>query len=108
MGVAFSMSKAVLSRVLVLFAFMGKVRLNHFVGLRTPRTLAGESVWRKSHRLIGHLWVFGLLMLLPVIWLFPTPADFWAFMGLTAIIIIIKSILTGLHPPKVCQFYHAF
>jgi uncharacterized membrane protein len=41
---------------------MGKVQRNFFLGVRTPWTLANETVWNQTHRLTGWLWVpFGLI-----------------------------------------------
>lgn len=37
--------------------YMGKVRRNFFVGIRTPWTLASEEVWYRTHRLGGWLFV---------------------------------------------------
>ncbi len=41
----------------VLGNYMGKVRTNYFVGIRTPWTLANEEVWLRTHRLAGKLFV---------------------------------------------------
>ncbi|HCY21512.1 TPA: hypothetical protein DIC40_06795 [Patescibacteria group bacterium] len=30
---------------------MGKIKHNFFVGVKTPRTIADETVWNKTHRL---------------------------------------------------------
>ncbi|TXK76895.1 SdpI family protein [Paenibacillus sp. N3.4] len=44
--------------------YMGRIRHNYTLGIRTPWTLANEEVWRKTHRLTGPLWVLcGLVML---------------------------------------------
>lgn len=57
--------------------FMGKVRRNFWMGIRTPWTLASEAVWVSTHRLAGRLMVaagiFGgaaALLGAPVMWLF--------------------------------------
>lgn len=45
--------------------FMGQLRPNYFVGVKTPWTLASEEVWRKTHRLASRVWVAsGLVMAL--------------------------------------------
>jgi uncharacterized membrane protein len=36
---------------------MGKVRRNFYVGVKTPWTLASETVWNQTHRLAGYLMV---------------------------------------------------
>jgi len=43
---------------LILGNYMGKVRKNFFIGIRTPWTLASDEVWARTHRLGG--WVFML------------------------------------------------
>lgn len=43
--------------VIFLGNFLGQVRHNYFVGVRTPWTLADEEVWAKTHRLTGRLFV---------------------------------------------------
>jgi immunity protein, SdpI family len=47
---------------IVLGNFMGKIRPNWFVGVRTPWTLSSKLSWAKTHRLAGRLFVvMGLL-----------------------------------------------
>ena len=49
-----------------LFAFLGnylgKVRRNFFIGIRTPWTLADEDVWFRTHRFSGKLFVIAGLI----------------------------------------------
>jgi uncharacterized membrane protein len=37
--------------------FLGKLRSNYFIGIRTPWTLADDEVWRKTHRRGGAVFV---------------------------------------------------
>jgi uncharacterized membrane protein len=46
--------------------WLGKVRYNYLVGVRTPWTLADERVWDKTHRFTGRLMVLGALVLAAV------------------------------------------
>ncbi|MDH3304825.1 MAG: SdpI family protein [Gammaproteobacteria bacterium] len=39
--------------------YLGKVRKNFFIGIRTPWTLASDEVWSRTHRLGG--WIFVLI-----------------------------------------------
>ena len=43
--------------LMVIGNFMGKVRKNFFVGIRTPWTLTSDVVWERTHRLAGWLFV---------------------------------------------------
>lgn len=49
--------------LVVLGNFLGKVRKNFFLGIRTPWTLASDEVWAKTHRLGGWCFVVaGIIM----------------------------------------------
>ena len=67
LGADINISKIVLICVALLLIFvgnfMGKVRKNFFIGIRTPWTLASDEVWIKTHRLGGWCMVLaGILM----------------------------------------------
>jgi uncharacterized membrane protein len=49
---------------IILGNYMGKVRRNFFVGIRTPWTLASEEVWHRTHRLAGWLFVLAGVVVL--------------------------------------------
>jgi uncharacterized membrane protein len=60
---------------IVLGNFMGKIRPNWFVGVRTPWTLSSKLSWDKTHRLAGWLFVlmgllFLVLAIVPATWMF--------------------------------------
>lgn len=61
---------------IVLGNYMGKLKMNWFVGIRTPWTLSSEEVWNKSHRFGGKVFMIsGLIMaasaFLPANWIMP-------------------------------------
>ena len=53
--------KLLVGMIFIFFAilgnFIGKVRRNFWVGVRTPWTLSSDSVWNIVHRRAGQLWV---------------------------------------------------
>ena len=50
---------------IVLGNYMGKIKPNWFMGIRTPWTLSSEEVWNKTHRLGGKLFMLcGLVIML--------------------------------------------
>lgn len=65
-GDAVPVSNITLGAVGMLFVvlgnYMGKVRKNFFIGIRTPWTLASDEVWARTHRLGG--WTFSIAGLL--------------------------------------------
>jgi len=60
-GYQVPVDRVVITGIAVLFIvmgnFMGQIRQNYFVGIKTPWTLANEAVWQKTHRLAARLWV---------------------------------------------------
>lgn len=48
----------------VLGNYMPKVKANYFVGIRTPWTLANETVWTRTHRFGGKVFVIGGILIL--------------------------------------------
>lgn len=51
--------------LLVVFGnYMGKLRKNFFIGIKSPWTLASDAVWQRTHRLAG--WLF---VLAGVVWI---------------------------------------
>ena len=47
---------------IVIGNYMGKLKYNYLVGIRTPWTLANEEVWYKTHRMAGPFWMVGGLL----------------------------------------------
>jgi uncharacterized membrane protein len=43
--------------LMVIGNYMGKLRKNFFIGIRTPWTLASDAVWERTHRFAGPLFV---------------------------------------------------
>jgi uncharacterized membrane protein len=69
------MNKLVIFAIGVMFMFMGnflgKVRSNFFIGIRTPWTLSSDNVWIKTHRLAGPLFLAAGLITAMLVWLLP-------------------------------------
>lgn len=58
--------------IIVLGNFMGRIRSNFFVGIRTPWTISSDEVWRRTHRLAGPLFMAAGVVALVAI-LLPDP-----------------------------------
>jgi uncharacterized membrane protein len=62
-GHEFNLTRIVIVLVGLLFIVignvLGKVRPNHWLGIRTPWTLADVRVWDRTHRFAGWLYVIG-------------------------------------------------
>ncbi|MEO1051339.1 MAG: SdpI family protein [Bacteroidota bacterium] len=58
------MKNFILLLFLVMGNYLGKIRPNYFIGVRTPWTLENEQVWIKTHRMAGPLWVISSLVMI--------------------------------------------
>ena len=74
----------------ILGNFMGKVRQNWFIGLRTPWTLADPEVWQKSQRVGGWAFVLGgLAVITETFFLGDNP---WIFFGIILVIAVFPIV----------------
>lgn len=65
--------------------YMGSIRQNHFMGIRTPWTLENEEVWKKTHQLGAKLWIGGAIIGFITLFLLPNN---WALMTIVGLMVI--------------------
>lgn len=58
--------------------YMGQIRFNYFIGIKTPWTLANEEVWRRTHRASGPLIVIAGIVSIVSAFL-PNAVAVWVF-----------------------------
>ena len=79
MQILTDIARCLVGGIFVLFAamgnVMGKVRKNFFVGIRTPWTLASDTVWEATHR-VG-AWCFVGMGVLGLVLLFTPLSPLW-------------------------------
>lgn len=75
---------------IVIGNYMGKVRRNFWMGIRTPWTLTSEVSWERTHRLGG--WLFVAVGLLGIPCSFVPPLRPWA---LIVLVILVSLFLSG-------------
>lgn len=89
-----------LTSVLLLLAvignYLGVIRPNYFVGIRTPWTLENPETWRATHRIGGRLIFFGSTILLVVQFFLPPRVFTFAFFS-SAILLLIWALLYSWH-----------
>ncbi len=75
---------------IVMGNYMGKLKRNWFIGVRTPWTLSSEEVWNKTHRVSGYLFILaGLgIIITPML---PKTLGFWLF-GTMMVLIIFGTL----------------
>ena len=68
MGIELPIDQVVKVGLSILFLvtgnYLGQVRMNYTFGIKTPWTLASESVWTKTHRVSSYAFVLGGLLML--------------------------------------------
>ncbi len=80
-------SLAVSVLFIVLGNYLGKLRRNFWAGIRTPWTLASDTVWERTHRLGG--WLFVATGFIGLITSFIQPLRLWGlFVPLILLVII--------------------
>jgi len=79
LGIGFDMTTVVMLAISVLFIFignyMGKMRRNFWMGIRTPWTLTNTVVWERTHRLGG--WLFVAVGLIGIVCSFIPSLRLW-------------------------------
>ncbi len=78
----------------ILGNFLGKIKKNFWVGVRTPWTLSSDEVWIKTHRLAARLWAAAGFVgaFLAVLGL--NPIFLFAMLMVVAMIPVLYSLLT--------------
>jgi uncharacterized membrane protein len=94
-GVNVHLNKVIFGALGVLFIvtgnYLGKVRKNFFLGIRTPWTLASDEVWARTHRMGGRLFVsYGLIMLAGMFVMIP-PVVFLVMVGVIVLVPVVYS-----------------
>ena len=69
--------------------YMGKLRKNFFVGIRTPWTLASDEVWARTHRLGGWIFVAGGLAIVIASVLTPSAYSPIILISILAVMVLI-------------------
>lgn len=83
--------------MMILGNYMGKLRRNFFMGIRTPWTIASEATWERTHRLAGKLFVpAGAIMLAGAAFGW-SPWVGIACVGMAALIPVIYSLVIYRH-----------
>ena len=77
---------------MVLGNYMHSIKPNYFVGFRLPWTLENEDNWRKTHQLVGKVWVLGGFVNVTATLALPVVTGFIAFFSITALMVIIPGI----------------
>ncbi len=102
LGADLPVPRLILIGVSLLIAFLGNylgtVRPNWFLGVRTPWTLDNEEVWRKTHLLAGRFWFWGGLMGISMTLLLP--------MQVLGVLLIVLLLILTLTPVVYSFFLH--
>lgn len=79
---------------IVLGNYLGKVRKNFFIGIRTPWTLASDEVWNRTHRMGGWIFVLiGFFMFLNAFVQLPEKMLIWSIVILALIPVVYSFII---------------
>lgn len=100
LGYKFNMTMFVFYGMLIFFLimgnYMGNIRHNYFIGIRTPWTLANEAVWTGTHRLAAKVWVASSLLMMAVLPFLSTKLRSVAFATYVGVIVAVPVIYSYL------------
>lgn len=101
---SFRFSKLLLPLMGLFFAVLGNymhsIKPNYFIGFRTPWTLENEDNWRKTHQLVGKLWVPGGLLLTIASLVLPDKAGAIVFFVVLATLVLVPAVYSYLYYRK--------
>lgn len=93
-----SINKVVYGILGLVFILVGnllpKLKSNFFMGIQTPWTLSNETVWNKTHRLSGKLFVAGGILILACTFLLLDRFLFWSCMSVIFCITLIPMVMS--------------
>jgi uncharacterized membrane protein len=100
MSLGFNINVAMVVRIgigllfIVIGNFMSQIRQNYFFGVRTPWTLANETVWKKIHRIGGFSFMIeGIILII---------SSF--FIGIIALVLFIAAIGIATFYPTIYSY----
>ena len=76
---------------LIMGNYMQQAKQNFFFGIRTPWTLMDETIWRKTHRLGGKLFMVGGIIMMLTLFL---PASYEIFI-IISVVVLVAVVPTG-------------
>jgi uncharacterized membrane protein len=101
MGYAIPVTRIGLGATLLLLAtlgnYLGTLRPNYFIGIRTPWTLENAQTWRATHRVGGRLMFFGSLFLLLIQFFLSQSAFATLFLGAIVALVIWAFVYSWHH-----------
>ncbi len=100
LGYPVAVTRIVLGSTLLLFVilgnYLGNLRPNYFIGIRTPWTLENPDTWRATHRIGGRLMFFGSLLLLVLQFFLSTSAFGYLFLW-SIMLLVVWAFLYSWH-----------
>lgn len=76
------------------------IKPNYFIGIRTPWTLESETVWKKTHRLGGRLWVLGGMVMCISALITSPKLRLAVFLATVAVVVLIPVIYSFIEQRK--------
>jgi len=75
---------------LIMGNYMQQAKQNFFFGIRTPWTLMDETIWRKTHRLGGKLFMVGGIIMMLTLFL-PARYEIFIILSVVALVAVVPT-----------------
>ncbi len=86
----FVISLIVSAMLLYMGNYLGKLRRNFWAGVRTPWTLVSDTVWERTHRFAG--WLFVGTGIIGIVLSFIPPIRIWGVVSLIVLDVVLAYI----------------
>ena len=101
LGASVSVGRIIVTGLLLFLAgvgnYLGNLRPNYFIGLRTPWTLESDATWRATHRLGGRLLFFGSIILLLAEFIVPEQVFIFLFVAASLLLVVWSFVYSWRH-----------
>ncbi|KAA5545697.1 SdpI family protein [Adhaeribacter rhizoryzae] len=98
--VALTIKYGLIGLFLLLGNYLGSIRPNNFIGIKTPWTLSSSYVWNKTHRFTAQVWVLSSLLLLIFDFWHKKQWVFFIYLGVLVVTPVVYSyFIYKNHPP---------
>lgn len=87
--------------VLLIGSYLGNIKPNSLIGMKTPWTLSSDYVWHKTHRFTAQIWVLSSLLMLIYNFWHRTQWAFFVYLGVLVVAPVVYSYIIYKKHPQV-------
>lgn len=91
---------AFLFLIAIIGNYLGTIRSNYFIGIRTPWTLQNDEVWKRTHVISGRIWFYTGFAGGVIAWVLPKNAVAYFSIGVLLMLVLIPVVMSFIYYRK--------